>query len=163
MSKESLARATNSTNMEMEPGVVHDADRVAAMAGGNTLGGLLLRFRESAQPQWARRISLILARRVLHKYRLGHEIALRTAVCALEEFHSPHCITCGGAKELVGANLRVVCDACGGTGKQRYTNGSRRARIGTYGARIDLAMADAHRDMANALAAYLHHANGKLA
>jgi hypothetical protein len=162
MSKESLARAANSSDMTVEPGVVHDADRLAAMAGGNVLGGLLLRFRESEQPQWARRIVLILAHRIVRKHRLGRELAERTATMALTEFRQPHCTECGGAKEMILGNLKVTCGACEGTGKQRYTNTTRRARIGTYGTRIDAAMADCHREMADALGAFLLHASWRL-
>ena len=162
MSKESLARATNSTDLTVEEGVVHDADRLAAMALGDALGGLLLRFRESDQPQWGRRIALILARCIADRQHIGRDIALRTAVAALEEFRNPHCVVCNGARELVGANLRVVCDSCGGSGKQRHTDATRRERIGTYGSRIDAGMAQAHADMASALGAYLSNANARL-
>ena len=162
MSKESLARATNSTDLTVESGAVHDADRLAAMATGDALGGLLLRFRESDQLQWGRRIALVLANRIIRKFRLEREIATRTAIAALEEYWQPHCIACGGAGALMLEQLRVVCEPCHGSGKQRYTDGTRRARIGTYGTRIGDAMAFAHQEMANGLGAYLGHAAGRL-
>jgi DnaJ-class molecular chaperone len=148
--------------MTVESGVVHDADHLAAGASGNALGGLLLRFRESEQPQWAHRIAHMLAAKVADKYKLSRDLALRSAVCAMEEFRYPHCTVCNGARELVGPNLRVTCEACGGTGKQRHTDASRRVRIGTYGTRIDAAVADCHSVMSNALAAYLTHAKWRM-
>lgn len=162
MSRESFARANNSVNLEMESGVTHDVDRLTAMAGGNTLGGLLLRFRESEQPQWAKRIVLILAKRVAAAQNLTRSIAIRVAVCALEEFRSPWCGVCNGAREVLFDKIKITCGSCAGSGLQRRTNAARRARIGTYGARIDAGMAACHKDMANALAAFISRAAWRL-
>jgi hypothetical protein len=147
----------------MEPGVVRDADRLAAMAGGNTLGGLLLRFRESEQPQWARRIALILISKIVNKYRLGRSLATRVAVAALEEFRNPHCVACNGARVMLLEKVKITCGACDGTGKQRFDDASRRARIGAYGPRIDAAMTSAHEWMSGALATCMSRASGRLA
>lgn len=163
MSKESLARATNSQNLELEPGVVHDADRLAAAATGDTLGGLLLRIRESDQPRWIKQIVLILGRRVRNKHQLGASISNRVALTSLDEFRNPHCVACHGARVLILDQLKIECQVCVGSGRQRFDNASRRARIGTYGARIDKAMSDCHRWMQDALAAYLGHAAAGLA
>ena len=163
MSKEALARANNSSNLELESGVVRDADRLTAMAFGDTLGGLLLRFRESAQPQWAKRIVLILAKRIGDRHNLTRDIAIRTATCALTEFRDPHCVVCGGARVRMFEQVKITCAGCDGTGRQRFDNAARRAQIGTYGSRIDAAMSDCHQHMANALGAFLGSANARLA
>ncbi len=162
MSSETLARAANSVDLAFEPNVVHDVDRVAAMAGGNALGGLLFRFAEAQQPRWGYQIALILANRAMKRHAIGRELAQKIGAAALLEFASPHCVTCNGARELVLDELKVICEACGGSGKQRYSNTSRRALVGTYGKRIDDAFADCHNDMANALGAFVGHANGRL-
>ena len=162
MSSEAFARAENSSDLGMKSGVVHDIDRVIAIAGGDTLGGLLFRVRDAGQPQWSRRVVLILARRMMGRHHLGRAIAEAAAAVALEEFVFPHCRVCGGARELMGANLKVTCDACGGSGRQRYSDAHRRARIGTYGRLIDLGIADAHKDMNNAVSGLLARAHGRL-
>ncbi len=162
MSGEAFARAENSSDLEMEPESVRDVDRVIALAGGNVLGGLLFRVREGGQPQWSRRVVLIVARRMIRRYRLGRQIAERAAACALEEFVFPYCRVCGGAREIVGGNLRVECHACQGSGKQRYSDGYRKRRIGCYGRVIDRAMAEAHHEMTNALGAFLGRASGRM-
>ena len=162
MSGEAFARAENSSDLGFEEDVVHDVDRLTALAGGSTLGGYLFRVREAGQPAWSRRVVLILAARMVRKHRIGRSIANAAAACCLEEFVFPHCRTCGGAREIVGTHLRVECDQCGGSGKQRYGNGYRRAKIGTYGRAIDLAMAEAHVQMTNALGAFLGRASGRL-
>jgi hypothetical protein len=159
-----MARANNTSDLGMDvaANVVHDADRLAAMAGGNTLGGLLLRFRESEQPQWARRIVLIEAARIVDRYKIGRGIACKVATQALIEFYSPHCPACGGARELVIDQVKVACDTCGGVGKRRWKDAERREVIGTYGRRIDDAMTQALRDYEGALSGYLGHAAAKL-
>ena len=162
MSNESFARAENSNDLGFEAGVVHDIDRVVALAGGNELGGLLFRIREAGQPQWTRRVVLILASRIVHRHRIGRQLAERTAAVALEEFVFPHCRVCGGARELVGEKLRVICHACQGSGRHRYGDGYRKARIGAYGRNFDLAIAGAHFAMANALAGFLARAAGRM-
>ncbi|MDP3937523.1 MAG: hypothetical protein Q8R92_05230 [Deltaproteobacteria bacterium] len=162
MSRESLARATNSKNMEMESGITHDVDRLAAAAGGDTLGGLLLRMREGAQARWAKRVILILANRIREKHKLTRSIAEKTAMAALEEFLAPHCTVCRGARVMVVEKVKIVCEGCGGTGLQRFSNTTRRQNIGTYGSRIEGAMADAHGQMSDALGAYLSHAAVRL-
>ena len=162
MSQESLARATNSKNLEMEPGVVHDADRLAAAASGDALGGLLLRFRESEQPRWGHRIVLILTNRIIERHKLTRSIAYKAALAALWEFHSPHCEVCNGARVRVIDQLKVICAGCEGSGKQLFTDKSRSKFIGAYSKRIDDAMADTHRWMQNSLGAYLGHAASRL-
>jgi len=162
MSRESLARATNSKNLEMESGVTHDVDRLAAAASGHTLGGLLLRLREGGQDRWLRRIVLILTNRVRDKHKLTRSIAERCAIAALEEFISPHCRVCNGARVMMIEKVKIVCDGCGGTGLQRFSNASRRESIGTYGSRIESAMSDCHGHMSAALSAYTSHADERL-
>lgn len=162
MSKETLAKAANSTDLGMVEGVVKDIDRVAAMAGGDELGGLLLRYRESDQPQWARRIVQLVGRRVADKHRVTPNEATRIAIAALREFHSPHCVACHGARVMVLDNLKIECESCHGSGKERFTDASRAEVIGKYNSLIDAAVATAHKVMANAAGALLAHAAGRL-
>lgn len=166
MSRESLARATNSENLEMESGVTHDVDRLAAAATGHALGGLLLRLREGGQVRWLKRVVYILTNRVREKHKLGRDIAERCALAALEEFLSPHCRVCNGARVMMlgGAveKTKIVCGGCGGTGLQRFTNASRREAVGTYGSRIESAMTDCLSHMSAAVSAYASHAAARL-
>jgi hypothetical protein len=164
MSKEQLVTAVNSSDLGMEADVVHDVDRLAAMATGNTLGGLLFRFAASAQPQWGKRIVLILAMRVMRGFRLSRSIAEKVATCALMEFYKPNCVTCNGAREVMTIEkLKIVCETCGGSGRHRWSNNARRDFIGAYGKRIDDAMAKCHNDLWNSFDAYIGHAHGRLA
>jgi hypothetical protein len=50
---------------------------------------------------------------------------------AMVEFSDWACPTCGGRKHAVLANgVRVVCEACDGSGLRRYSNGDRRRGAG---------------------------------
>lgn len=163
MANESLARAANSADLEMEPEIVRDADRVAAMASGNTLGSLLFRVGMGGQLQWGPRIINTLRVRACFKYpELGAQLGYRVAATALLEFVAPQCLVCCGARELVGASLRVTCHACEGTGKQRWSNNARRARIGAYNKLVDRAMATCHEEMSIALGRFLRATQDRL-
>jgi len=161
MSTEPLTRAVNSSDLEEKEYVV-DLDRVAAMSAGNRLGSLLFRFGPGVQPAWGRPIVLILARRISRRHRMGDGIAQRIAACALLEFAHPACTVCKGTRELLGAQLKVTCHVCEGTGLRRYSNGSRRAQIGSYGALIDRVMAECHESMGRSLGSFLSATSRKL-
>lgn len=161
---ENLTRAVATSDMGMEAGVVHDADRIAAMGLGakGELGSLVFRFARAEQPQWGRRIVLVLANRVIRRHEIGRDMATRIAACALSEFSRPHCHVCRGARELMVGEVKVTCSACGGTGLERYHDADREAFIGAYGKRIDDAMASCHRWLGDALAGFLGHVAGKM-
>jgi hypothetical protein len=162
---ETLTRAVATSDLGMEAEVVHDVDRVAAMGLGakGDLGSLVFRFARAEQPQWGRRIVLVLANRIIRRHAIGRQMAEKIAAVALLEFARPHCRSCGGARETMVGEVKQVCTACGGSGVERYTNAERRDLIGAYGKRVDDAMADCHRDLTNALAGFLGHVAGRLA
>ena len=162
MSSKSLARAANSSDLEIEPGVVHDVDRVAAMAGGNTLGGYLFRYGVAQQPQWGKRIVLILSSRLVHARLVARPVAERVAACALMEFAHPHCRACGGGRELTIDKVKVTCPTCGGSGLHRHTDAERRAVLGVYGSRVAVAMSRCLSYLSDALGAFLGRAAGRL-
>lgn len=135
--KEILARAVNASSLEWEETHETQVDRVAAMAGGSHLGSYLLRIREGAQPEWAHRAMLILARRLIKRHHISRSIAEKIAAQALVEWAYPHCPDCGGAREVMGEHIRILCPSCKGTGVRRWTDSERRGYIGAWGVRVE--------------------------
>lgn len=135
--KEILARAVNASSLEWDDTHETQVDRVAAMAGGSHLGSYLLRIREGAQPEWAHRAMLILAHRVIKRHHLSRSIAEKIAAQALVEWTYPHCPDCGGAREVMGEKIRILCPSCKGTGVRRWTDTERKEYIGAWGGRVE--------------------------
>lgn len=155
MGVEPLARATNSSDLEMEEGVVKDVDRVAAMATGSPLGGLLFRYREGGQRRWGKQIIVILSRRVVRHTRLTRSVSDRVAAQALLEWSTPLCTLCGGAREVLHNDVMVVCPQCVGSGTRRWTDEDRKRAIGLHGSRVDKATDYCHAQMTDAMGAFL--------
>ena len=143
--REALAASVGSSNLKFDPEYERAADRVAAIGFGPRLGSLLIRYRDANQVRWEREIIARLAKRIIRKLPITHSIAAKVAECALSEWARPHCATCGGARVIMGAMLKVVCPACDGIGVRRYTNSERRRIIGAWGGMVsdgyDLALA----------------------
>lgn len=135
--RESLARAVNSSDLEMEE-YVTDVDRVAAMSAGSHLGSYLLRVRDGGQVEFAHRAMLILAKRVIKRHHIARTMAEAIAAQALIEWVRPHCRACGGARELMIDSKPTPCPTCGGSGVHRHSDSERRAIIGAWGGRVEI-------------------------
>ena len=143
--REALAASVGTSQMGMEADYEHAADRIAAMAFGPRLGSLLIRYRDANQHRWEREAVAMIAHRVVRAYKISQQLGLAVARCALIEWSQPQCSTCRGARELMGAWLKVVCHECAGSGVRRYTDVERHRVIGAWGGRVasgyDLALA----------------------
>lgn len=127
--REALA-ATSVASLEWSEERERAVDRVAASGRAPALGVQLWKARymlEAKAYQDARRglIRLFLERHPAEK----PSIAEKCVDEALSEFLGPACSSCSGARELVTENLRVVCEACGGSGLRRYTDWERASRM----------------------------------
>ena len=57
------------------------------------------------------------------RYKADSEaLAVDLVVQALAEWINQSCRDCGGARELVVGDLKVICNTCGGTGLHRYSD-----------------------------------------
>lgn len=145
--RESLARAVNAGSLEWDELQVAEVDRVAALSAGSHLGSYLLRIREGAQPEWLHRAMLIISKRLHDKYRLARSVADAVATQSLIEWVRPHCRKCGGARELMGESIKIICPSCRGAGVHRWTDTERKAKIGAWGARIEQGLAFAQAEI----------------
>lgn len=155
--RESLASAVGSSNLEVDPDYERHADRLAAMAFGPRLGSILLRYRDGNQKKWRGEVVAMLAHKVIRKHRLNAQLSIKIASCALDEWDSPQCKSCRGAREIMGPELKIVCPDCGGSGIRRYSDDERRKVIGAWGGKVstgyDVAMAAITAAMASVVGA----------
>lgn len=140
--RESLAKSVNAKNLEWDD-YEKQIDRVAAMSSGTELGSMLLRTREGGQREFAHRVMLIIASRLIKRFRLNRDIAEKVSTQAIIEWCQPHCRTCGGARQMM-TNKIVECHTCNSSGVHRYTDMERRQFIGSFGVRIEQALIEAH-------------------
>lgn len=150
--REALAHAVNSSNLGMEESYEHDADKIAAMAFGPRLGSLLVRYRDGGQARWKGQATCMIAYKLIRKLRLNRELSLKIATHALHEWADPHCLTCGGAREVMGERIKVICHVCNGTGIRRYTDIERKNAIGGCGGKIEDGLRLAHATITGAVA-----------
>lgn len=129
--RESLARAVNSSDMGMEI-YTTDVDLVAAMSAGTHLGSYLLRVRDAGQTEFSHKAMLLLAHKIIKRFRLSRKIAENVAAQALIEWLRPHCRCCGGTKQIIVDKI-IPCHQCGGSGVHRFTDTERRVKIGAGG------------------------------
>jgi len=149
--RQCLARAVNSSNLEMET-FETDVDRVAAMAAGTHLGSYLLRIRDGGQVEFSHRAMLILARRIHKRHRIVRTLAEAIATQALIEWIKPWCRACGGARELMIDSKPTTCPKCGGSGVHRHSDRERRSAIGSWGGRIETGFNYAAAEISSAAA-----------
>ena len=109
-------------------------DRVGALAHAGKLSRLLMHWKYAGQDVRNAVLEelLIKARR---RFGIGpgavdHPVLVKTCKQAMREYHSPQCASCGGARELVVANLRITCSDCSGVGVRRYSDQVRAEAIG---------------------------------
>lgn len=134
MGRETLIRSTMASSLEWDANQEQSVDRVTAIAFStkhNELGSLMLRV-EAMDVQSLRKVTLIVTRELNHKHRITRGFAERMANAVLRECLHPHCVGCGGRKELHSeGEVVLTCSICGGTGLHRYTDQDRRNLVGS--------------------------------
>lgn len=115
-------------------------DRVAALAFGDRLAGLLWRLKYGLQREAFKPAVLLLARAIRARARAKRwraappDIWQRIAARAITEWLEPPCETCGG-RGIIGLERGTVrsvlshCDACRGTGRMYYVSSRSGARL----------------------------------
>src|SRR5262245_11962193 len=109
-------------------------DRVGALAHGSKLGRLLYHWKHADQPDSAR-VLQALTKRARKRFGISPrhpdtKILERACVQAMTEYYAPQCRNCNGAGELIAANLRILCNTCGGSGLRRYPEAERMSALG---------------------------------
>lgn len=160
--REQLARASSSGDLESIDGRLGDVERIAAMAFGPRLGSLLIRYRDGGQERWRREAILLVAHRVARKVRTNSDLSVKIATQALNEWDMPHCKTCGGSRELMAGDVRVICQSCNGVGVHRYSDSDRQSAIGGWGGKISRGFDVAMVTISSAVASSVSTARAQL-
>ena len=101
-------------------------DRIAAGGFADTLGITLWRVKYQNSVTDYHKAAEEIFTRLSKKYpKTPPEMTRKLVDNALHEYLAPFCTACNGRKELVIANLRVICKTCDGAGIKRYTDQAR--------------------------------------
>jgi len=129
--------ATHTASMEWSE---HERaiDRIAASGRCSVLGVALWKARymacihfKGAEVVAFEKVALREAMEALkslysNRYRSdGDDLVVRLVVQSLAEWIHQACRDCGGRRELMAGETRVVCDTCGGSGLRRYSDAER--------------------------------------
>ncbi len=109
--------------LEWNADVEKAIDRVAAGSAALRLGVDLWRAKYLLEGQAYRDVTEGMVRRYLERYdKEKPEIARKCVEQSLSEYMGPSCKACLGAKWLMMDGLKVLCQACDGSGLRRYTD-----------------------------------------
>lgn len=128
-SPERLATSLSDDDLAWSDNRIKAIDHVASMAGASRLGSDL--FRAADHDNFALKRAVLqlmaMARRKLGRKRMSvtSAQAQTLAIAAIMELLAPYCRTCGGAREVMGAEIKVICPTCDGIGVHRYSDKDR--------------------------------------
>lgn len=123
--RESFA-STHHANLDWNPNHERAIDKVAASGLCDELGVLLWKAKYMSESEAYKKARRILIN--LHSQRFVHvAMGLVDAIVeqCMREYVGDMCPWCKGAKEIIAAERRVACDACGGHGVKRFTDNER--------------------------------------
>ncbi len=115
-------------------------DQVAALglASRRDPDGTAILRMEALNGKAGRQVVLLIARRLVHRFRIERTYAKRVALAVMHEYMRPNCIYCGGKGETHVKNEKVQpCGYCHGSGLHRYSDYERSVLMGAgYNQRV---------------------------
>ena len=131
---ERLATSLTDDDLSWSDTRIKAIDYVASMSAASRLGSDLMRAADHDSFAFKRAVHQLVAlsRRKLGRKRMSVSSAQAQtmAVAAILELLAPYCRTCGGAREVMGAEIKVTCPTCEGIGVHRYTDADRARTVG---------------------------------
>lgn len=151
--REGLIRSVLSSHLEQNNERPVDVDRVGALGmGAGRLAQLIVHWQASTSDEekalWLRRTWRLLIRRTAKDLRIrnkgdagrrSYAILERACFQVITEWAHPECLTCAGVGKVgvkryeVNSEIRLdelVCQACNGVGKRRYSDVERVKALG---------------------------------
>lgn len=113
------------------------AEDIAAALGlirGDSMPALVLRAKYGLEPMAGRRLMARLRGAAMLSYGLSLEQANRLAVLVWQAAILPAiCGVCGGRREVLVEQLKIVCEGCQGTGVGKRSDGQLARALGASG------------------------------
>lgn len=129
---EHLAASLSGSDLSWTEGKTKPVEYVAAMSAATRLGSDIFRAADNDAHAMRRAVlqlmSLAAKKLGRNKLSITSAQAQTLAAAAILELIHPYCTTCGGAREIMGEKIKVICPTCSGIGVRRYTD-SERAKI----------------------------------
>lgn len=129
---EHLATSLSGSDLSWTEGKTKPVEYVAAMSAATSLGSDIFRAADHDAHAMRRAVlqlmSLAAKKLGRNKLSITSAQAQTLAAAAILELINPYCTTCGGAREIMGEKIKVICPTCSGIGVRRYTD-SERAKI----------------------------------
>ena len=129
---EHLATSLSGSDLSWTEGKTKPVEYVAAMSAATRLGSDIFRAADHDAHAMRRAVlqlmSLAAKKLGRNKLSITSAQAQTLAAAAILELINPYCTTCGGAREIMGEKIKVICPTCSGIGVRRYTD-SERAKI----------------------------------
>lgn len=129
---EHLATSLSGSDLSWSEGKTKPVEYVAAMSAATRLGSDIFRAADHDAHAMRRAVlqlmSLAAKKLGRNKLSITSAQAQTLAAAAILELINPYCTTCGGAREIMGEKIKVICPTCSGIGVRRYTD-SERAKI----------------------------------
>ena len=131
---EHLATSLSGSDLGWAEGKTKPVEYVAAMSAATRLGSDIFRAADHDAHAFKRAILQLmsLAARELGRKSISitSGLAQTMAAAAILELINPYCTTCGGAREIMGEKIKVICPTCSGIGVHRYTDSERAKMVG---------------------------------
>ena len=131
---EHLATSLSGSDLSWSEGKTKPVEYVAAMSAATRLGSDIFRAADHDAHAMRRAVlqlmSLAAKKLGRNKLSITSAQAQTLAAAAILELINPYCTTCGGAREIMGEKIKVICPTCSGIGVRRYTDSERAKMVG---------------------------------
>lgn len=132
MSRESLARAINSSNLKQhEKHCTVDELHALGLSGINhPIGAATIHLIDGLQPKSYQQLIYLLVKRASIKFKMNRDLMARMAEQVVKESAFRFCRTCQGRKEVKLGEKILTCHHCNGSGLYRHSDIERSQAIG---------------------------------
>lgn len=132
MSRESLAKAVNSSNLKQQEQhcTLDELHALGLSAIHSPIGSESFRFIDGLQIKSYNQLLYLLVKRSSIKLKMSRGLMTRMAEQVIKETAFKFCRTCSGRKEINNGEKIYICHACNGSGLHPHSDRERAQAIG---------------------------------